>query len=188
MFFKLSRAYALTLALLIPAFCFSSPNISTASAAENTLILDTNKGKITIELMPDVAPKHAERMRQLAKDKFYDGVVFHRVIDGFMAQTGDPTGTGTGGSDYPDLPAEFSSVPFERGIVGMARSSSPNSANSQFFIMFDRASSLDGQYTVIGKVTSGMDIVDQIKRGDGPSGMVSNPDKITTVRLASEAQ
>jgi len=150
-------------------------------------------GVIHIELMDDVSPKHAEQIAALANAGAYDGVVFHRVIDGFMAQTGDvqfgkaggDTGrAGTGGSDRPDLPAEFSDVPFDRGVVGMARSQDPNSANSQFFIMFDEGHFLNGQYTVVGKVTSGMDIVDQIKRGTGPNGaVVGQPDVMKKVTV-----
>src|SRR5215212_6486084 len=136
-----------------------------ASDPENTLILETTKGRVVIELRPDLAPGHVERIKTLARQGFYDGVVFHRVIDGFMAQTGDPTGTGSGGSDLPDLKAEFSDVPFTRGIIGMARTSDPDSANSQFFIMYGEASSLNGQYTVLGQVVDGMNAVDAIKKG-----------------------
>ena len=131
------------------------------------------------ELLPDVAPKHVARIQQLAREGFYDGVPFHRVIPGFMAQTGDPTGTGMGGSKYPDLPAEFSSIPFKRGTVGMARAQDPNSANSQFFIMFDDGPFLNEKYTVFGQVISGMDVVDKIKKGSqSNNGTVQNPDKI----------
>src|SRR5437588_1995310 len=130
---------------------------------QNTILLDTPHGRVVIRLRADLAPKHAERIKTLAREKFYDNVPFHRVIPGFMAQTGDGgRGDGTGGSKYPNLPAEFSDVPFKRGIVGMARATSPNSANSQFFIMFDEAPSLNGQYTVIGEVVSGMAAVDKI--------------------------
>ena len=139
---------------------------------ENTIIIELDGGQVVVELLPDVAPQHSERMKELARSGAYDNVVFHRVIDGFMAQTGDPTGTGTGGSSYPDLPAEFSRLPFERGTVGMARSQNPNSANSQFFIMFEQGSFLNGQYTVIGQVTEGMEAVDQIERGVGQGGTV----------------
>nr|WP_310622125.1 peptidylprolyl isomerase [Pseudovibrio sp. M1P-2-3] len=152
-----------------------------AQDADNTLYIDLKDGRVEIELLPDVAPKHVERIKTLANQGFYDGIVFHRVIDGFMAQTGDPTGTGRGGSDLPDLPAEFSKVPFERGTLGMARSASPDSANSQFFIMFDNGSFLNGKYTVFGQVTSGMEFVDKIKRGEP----VRNPDKIIKMRVAS---
>lgn len=150
--------------------------------------LQLKDGPVKIELMPSVAPKAAERLKTLISQGFYDGVVFHRVIAGFMAQTGDPTGTGTGGSDLPDLPAEFSSVPFERGVIGMARAQDPNSANSQFFIMFAQAPSLNGQYTVVGKVVSGMEYVDMIKKGDpAANGMVPNPDKIISFKLDNGA-
>lgn len=153
------------------------------------------KGVIKVDLMEDIAPQHAERLTALAKAGAYDGVVFHRVIDGFMAQTGDVEfGTsggdmrraGTGGSDMPDLPAEFSDVPFDRGVVGMARSQDPNSANSQFFIMFDEGYFLNGQYTVVGKVTEGLEVLDAIKRGAGANGEIAgDPDKMISV-TASE--
>ena len=157
--------------------------------AQNTLILTTKHGKVVIRLRPDLAPKHVAQIKTLVKRKFYDGIVFHRVIPGFMAQTGDPTGTGSGGSDLPDLKAEFSSEPFKRGTVGMARASDPDSANSQFFICFADASFLDGQYTVFGEVVSGMDVVDKIKAGtEDNNGAVDNPDKIVTLRLASDAK
>lgn len=150
---------------------------------ENTLILETTKGRVVIELRPDLAPQHVERIKTLAREKFYDGIVFHRVIDGFMAQTGCPQGTGTGGSSYPNLPAEFNKEPHVRGVCSMARSSAPNSANSQFFICFDDASFLDGQYTAWGKVTEGMDHVDEIKRGEP----VQDPDKIVSMQVAADA-
>ncbi len=136
-----------------------------------------------IELRPDLAPQHVERIKMLAREKFYDGIVFHRVIDGFMAQTGCPQGTGTGGSSYPNLPAEFNQEPHVRGVCSMARSSAPNSANSQFFICFDDAKFLDGQYTAWGKVTEGMEHVDQIKRGEP----VQDPDKIVSMQVAADA-
>ena len=132
---------------------------------------------------PDLAPKHVERIKQLAREGFYDGIVFHRVIDGFMAQTGCPKGTGTGGSQYPNLPAEFSAEPHVRGICSMARAQNPNSANSQFFVCFDDASFLDKQYTVWGKVIEGMENVDKIKRGEP----VQNPDKIKSLKVAADA-
>jgi peptidylprolyl isomerase len=157
--------------------------------AGNTLILTTKHGKVVIRLRPDLAPKHVAQIKTLVKRKFYDGIVFHRVIPGFMAQTGDPTGTGSGGSDLPDIPAEFTSTPFKRGTLGMARASDPNSANSQFFICFADSSFLDGQYTVFGEVVSGMDVVDKIKAGSqANNGAVDNPDKIVTLRLASDAK
>ena len=135
-------------------------------------------------LRPDLAPNHVERIKALARDGFYDGIVFHRVIDGFMAQTGDPTGTGRGGSEMPDLPQEFSDLPFERGVVGMARTQDPNSANSQFFICFADAPWLDGQYTAWGEVISGMENVDKIKRGEP----VVDPDKIVSMKVAADAK
>jgi cyclophilin family peptidyl-prolyl cis-trans isomerase len=149
----------------------------------NTLVLETTKGRVVIALRPDLAPGHVERIKTLAREGFYDGVVFHRVIDGFMAQTGDPTGTGTGGSKLPDLKAEFTSEPHVRGVCSMARSSQPNSANSQFFICFGDARFLDKQYTVWGKVTEGMENVDKIKRGEP----VRDPDKIVTARMMADA-
>jgi peptidylprolyl isomerase len=156
---------------------------------QNTIYLDTKDGRIVIQLRPDLAPKHVEQIKTLAKRGFYDGVVFHRVIDGFMAQTGDPTGTGTGKSDLPNVPAEFSKTPFKRGTVGMARSQDPNSANSQFFIMFADGPFLNGQYTVFGEVVSGMDVVDKIKKGDSAqNGVVKNPDKIVSMKLAADAK
>ncbi|MDQ0469094.1 peptidylprolyl isomerase [Labrys wisconsinensis] len=154
-----------------------------AADPENTIIMETTKGRIVIELRPDLAPKHVERIKQLAREKFYDGIVFHRVIDGFMAQVGCPHGTGTGGSKHPNLPAEFNAEPHVRGICSMARAQSPNSANSQFFIVFDDARFLDKQYTVWGKVTEGMENVDKIKRGEP----VRDPDSIVTMRVAADA-
>ena len=150
---------------------------------ENTLVIETTKGRVVVALRPDLAPGHVERIKTLARQGFYDGVVFHRVIDGFMAQTGDPTGTGTGGSKLPDLKAEFSSEPHVRGVCSMARSGQPNSANSQFFICFDDAPFLNKQYTVWGKVVEGMDNVDKIKRGEP----VRDPDKIVKATLGADA-
>ena len=150
---------------------------------QNTLIMETTKGRVVIELRPDLAPGHVERIKTLARKGFYDGVVFHRVIDGFMAQTGDPTGTGTGGSKLPDLKAEFNAEPHVRGVVSMARTSYPHSANSQFFIVFDDARFLDKQYTVWGKVTEGMEHVDKIKRGEP----VRDPDRIVSMKVAADA-
>ena len=156
---------------------------------ENTIYLDTKDGRVTIRLRPDLAPMHVEQIKKLTRAGFYDGIVFHRVIDGFMAQTGDPTGTGTGGSDLPDLPAEFSNAPFKRGTLGMARAQDPNSANSQFFICFDDASFLNGQYTVFGQVVSGMEVVDKIKKGSqARNGAVDNPDKIIRLQVAADAK
>ncbi|MBN9248165.1 peptidylprolyl isomerase [Hyphomicrobium sp.] len=150
---------------------------------ENTLIIETSKGPVVIELRPDLAPKHVERIKTLAREGFYDGIVFHRVIDGFMAQTGCPQGRGTGGSKLPNLPAEFNAEPHVRGVCSMARSANPNSANSQFFICFDDATFLDKQYTVWGKVIEGMDNVDKISKGEPPK----NPDKMVKVRVAADA-
>ena len=150
---------------------------------ENTLVMETSQGTVTIELRPDLAPQHVARIKQLAREKFYDGIVFHRVIEGFMAQTGCPQGRGTGGSKHPNLPAEFNSEPHVRGVCSMARSSMPNSANSQFFICFDDASFLDRQYTVWGKVIDGMEAVDKLARGEPPR----NPDKMISVRVAADA-
>ena len=162
-------------------------------AKEDTMILKLKDGNVIIELFSDVAPNHVKRFKQLSKEKKYDGVVFHRVIDGFMAQTGDVEygnsnletydirRAGTGGSEYPDLKAEFSNIPHERGTLSMARSSDPNSANSQFFICFKASPSLDRQYTVFGKVVQGMEFVDLIKRGEGSNGEVSDPDQIISL-------
>ena len=149
---------------------------------ENTIFMDVPYGRVVIKLMPDVAPKHVERIKTLTREGFYNGIVFHRVIDGFMAQTGDPTGTGMGGSKLPNLPAEFNSTNFGRGTVGMARSQSPDSANSQFFICFDDCSFLNKQYTVWGQVVEGMQYIDQIKRGEPPA----NPDKIVKMVVAAD--
>ncbi|MEP9377665.1 peptidylprolyl isomerase [Aquabacter sp. CN5-332] len=157
---------------------------------ENTLYLDTTYGRVVIALRPDLAPKHVERLKLLSREGFYNNVPFHRVIDGFMAQTGDGQfGNGTGGSKYPNLPAEFTSTPFVRGTVGMARSSAPNSANSQFFICLDAAPFLNGQYTVVGEVVSGMQFVDKIKKGSqANNGTVSTPDRIVKMQVAADAK
>jgi len=149
---------------------------------ENTLIMETTKGRVVIEMRPDLAPNHVAHIKKLAREHFYDGIVFHRVIDGFMAQTGDPTGTGTGSSKYPNLKQEFNAEPHVRGVTSMARSQNPDSANSQFFIVFDDARFLDRQYTVWGKVIEGMENVDKIKRGEP----VRDPDKMITVRVAAD--
>ena len=154
--------------------------------SEERLVLDLKDGPVTIHLLPDVAPRHVERIKTLARRGFYDGTPFHRVIEGFMAQGGDPTGTGQGGSDLPNLPAEFTNrYRFIRGVCGMARTSDPNSANSQFFIMLAPNSGLDGQYTIWGRVVSGMEAVDKIKRGSGPNGMVQGPDKLLRARITN---
>jgi len=169
-----------------------------AADPDNTMIIELSSGgEVTIALRPDLAPKHVEQIKTLVRDGAYDNVAFHRVIEGFMAQTGDvqfgdmedgfePSRAGMGGSSLPDLPAEFSDVKFERGVVGMARAQNPNSANSQFFIMFTSYPSLNGQYTVVGEVEQGMENVDKIKRGDGPNGSVSNPDRMVRVRIAGD--
>ncbi len=155
---------------------------------ENTLHLHLKTGRVVIELRPDLAPKHVERVKMLAREGFYDNTPFHRVIEGFMAQGGDPTGTGTSGSKYGNLPAEFSrTAKFVRGTVGAARTGDPNSANSQFYIMFAPAPHLDGQYTIWGQVTEGMEHIDQIKRGSGGSGSVTDPDRIVKAHLAADA-
>jgi peptidylprolyl isomerase len=186
----LGRAMAVALSLCLGSLAFFGVSHESAHAAsdlDNTVYMDTKDGRITILLRPDLAPKHVEQIKTLTKRGFYNGIVFHRVIDGFMAQTGDPTGTGTGGSDLPDIKAEFSKEPFKRGTVGMARSSDPNSANSQFFICFGDASFLNNKYTVVGQVVSGMEVVDKIKKGSGGDGMVTSPDKIVKMQLAADA-
>ena len=166
-----------------------APAAAQTQDPENTLYMDLTSGRVVIRLRPDLAPEHVKRLKQLAREGFYNGVVFHRVIEGFMAQTGDPTGTGTGGSKYPDLKAEFSKESFKRGTVGMARSSNPNSANSQFFICFADAPWLNNQYTVVGEVVQGMELVDKIKRGQGQGGTVPAPqDKILKMQVAADAK
>jgi len=174
------------LALLAALIC-AAPAIAQSLPAgldkQNAIVIDTTKGRIVIKLRSDLAPKHAERIKLLAREGYYNNVPFHRVIEGFMAQTGDGKNfNGTGGSKYPNLPAEFSNVPYTRGIVGMARTSDPDSANSQFFIMFAEGSSLNGKYTVIGEVASGMDVVDKLKRGEP----VADPDKMVKVQVAAD--
>ena len=182
-FGRLAAGLLVALALALPAAAQTKPD------PQNTLYLETPYGRVVIALRPDLAPKHVERLKLLAREGYYNNVPFHRVIDGFMAQTGDgQRGDGTGGSKYPNLPAEFSSVPFKRGVVGMARASSPDSANSQFFIMFDETASLNGQYTVVGQVVSGMEYVDKIKKGSGQGGTVSNPDRIVKMTVAADAK
>jgi len=171
-------------------FASFSNGLSAAPAQDlqHTLYLDTKDGRVTIVLRPDLAPKHVAQIEALTKRGFYNGLVFHRVIDGFMAQTGDPTGTGMGKSDLPNIPAEFSAEPFTRGTVGMARSQDPDSANSQFFICFADAPFLNNKYTVIGQVISGMDVVDKIKKGaKEANGAVTAPDKIVKMQLAAAA-
>jgi peptidylprolyl isomerase len=185
----MTRLFVALLALFCATAAFAQ-KLPAGLDPQNTILLDTTYGRVIIKLRPDLAPQHAERIKTLAREKFYDNVPFHRVIAGFMAQTGDGSrGDGTGGSKYPNLPAEFSNVPFKRGIVGMARSQSPNSANSQFFIMFAEASGLNGQYTVIGEVASGMDAVDKIKKGpESANGAVTNPDRIVRMQVAADAK
>jgi peptidylprolyl isomerase len=168
-----------------------SVDAQTKTDPENTLYIDLKQGRVVIEMFPDIAPKTVERIKTLAREGFYDNTPFHRVIEGFMAQGGDPTGTGQGGSKLPDLPAEFSTKRhFLRGTCGMARTSDPNSGNSQFFIMFAPATHLDGQYTIWGQVVQGMEFVDQIKRGSGGGGggVVSSPDRIVHMRVAADAK
>lgn len=192
-FTSLTRAFAVFMVLFTLSAIAQTERGLSMPDSENTLTITLKDGDVVIELLPDVAPQHVERIKTLANDGAYDGVVFHRVIDGFMAQTGDVEHgkaggnlgrAGTGGSAYPDLPAEFSRVPFDRGTVGMARSQNPNSANSQFFIMFEEGSFLNGQYTVFGQVVSGMEHVDAIKKGDqARNGSVVDPDQMITVRV-----
>jgi peptidylprolyl isomerase len=178
---KALMAMARVVALLLATL--SVAGAQTVRDPENTLFLDLKDGRVVIELRPDLAPTHVARIKELARQRFYDGIVFHRVIEGFMAQTGDPTGTGTGGSGRR-LPAEFTREPFLRGTVGMARAQNPNSGDSQFFIMFARTPSLDGQYTVWGRVVAGMQFVDRIERGEPPRV----PDKIVRLRVAADVK
>jgi peptidylprolyl isomerase len=176
-----------TLLVLATVFAVHAASAAPASDPENTLYLDIPYGRVVIQMRPDLAPNHVARIKQLVRQHFYDGLKFHRVIPGFMAQTGDPNGDGTGGSGQT-LKAEFTQTHFARGIVGMARASDPDSADSQFFIMFADAGSLDGQYTVWGQVTSGMEFVDKIKAGDpANNGTVDNPDKIIRMQVAADA-
>ncbi|WP_376091188.1 peptidylprolyl isomerase [Roseomonas sp. CCTCC AB2023176] len=182
------RRAVLSASLAVP---FVTRQASAQADRENTLLLDLKDGRVTIELRPDLAPRHVERVKALARQGFYDNTPFHRVIEGFMAQGGDPTGRGTGGSNLPDLQAEFtppSRARFIRGTCGMARTSDPNTANSQFFIMFAPAPSLDGQYTIWGRVVSGMEAVDKIKRGAPGSGLVQGPDRIQRLRVAADVR
>ena len=180
-------AFVAALLCVVPAVAQPLPaNLDKA----NAIVIDSTKGRIVIKLRTDIAPQHAERIKQLAREGFYNNVPFHRVMDGFMAQTGDGQNfNGTGGSKYPNLKQEFSQVPFKRGVVGMARrGDSVDSANSQFFIMFDDGSSLNGQYTVVGEVVSGMDVVDKLKKASAgsPGGAVTDPDKMVKVQVASD--
>lgn len=166
-------------AMAITIGAASAANAQVNTAPADKLVMETTKGKVVIALRPDLAPNHVKQITELTKDGFYNGIIFHRVIDGFMAQTGDPTGTGMGGSDKPDLKAEFTDAPYVRGTVGMARSQNPNSANSQFFITFGDTSFLNGQYTVWGQVVEGMDVIDAINKGEPPR----SPDKIVTMTV-----
>ena len=178
------KKFLLTLLTVIcAAFSANAQNLD----AENTLVLQLKDGDVYIQMYPQVAPKHVARIKELTRQGFYDGLKFHRVIDGFMAQTGDPRGNGTGGSGK-NLEAEFNSVHHGRGTVSMARASDPDSADSQFFICFKDAGFLDGQYTVWGQVIEGMDAVDKIKRGSGPNGMVRDPDKIISMKVYADIE
>jgi peptidylprolyl isomerase len=178
------RILALVAALVCAAPAIAQPLPANLDKA-NAIVIDTSKGRIVVKLRTDIAPQHAERIKLLAREGYYNNVPFHRVIEGFMAQTGDGKNfNGTGGSKYPNLAAEFSNVPFKRGIVGMARAASNDSANSQFFIMFAEGASLNGKYTVIGEVVAGMDVVDKIKRGEP----VADPDKMVKVQVASDVK
>ncbi len=175
----------------ILATALAAPALAQRAAdPQNTLLMQLKDGLVTIQMRPDLAPRHVERIKVLTRRGFYNNIVFHRVIEGFMAQGGDPTGTGTGGSDLPNVAAEFSPpnvARFLRGTCGMARAQSPDSANSQFFIMFAPQPGLDGQYTIWGQVVAGMEAVDRIKRGSGQSGLVSGPDRIQTMRIAADS-
>jgi peptidylprolyl isomerase len=178
------RLFALVAALaFVTPVLAAPPQLPAGVDPQNAIVIDTNQGRIIMKLRPDLAPQHAERIKQLAREKYYDNVPFHRVIAGFMAQTGDGQNkNGTGGSKYPNLAAEFTQTPFKRGIVGMARANDPNSANSQFFIMYADGSFLNGKYTVVGEVVSGMDVVDKIKKGEP----VVDPDKMVRVQVAAD--
>jgi peptidylprolyl isomerase len=178
------------LASLALAAAFAGAASAQSGDAQNTIRMETTKGTVTFRLRTDVAPQHAERIKQLTREKFYDNAPFHRVIEGFMAQTGDGAkGDGTGKSKLPDIAAEFSSAPFKRGTVGMARSANPNSANAQFFIVFADAPHLNNQYTVIGEVTSGMDVVDKLKKGPpAQNGAVRDPDRIVRMEVAADGR
>ncbi|MBK8211763.1 MAG: peptidylprolyl isomerase [Rhodospirillales bacterium] len=179
--------FSLWLIGILMTTLLSTGDAAAAPSPENVLVMQLKDGVVLIELRPDLAPKHVARIKELTRKGFYDGLVFHRVIDGFMAQGGDPKGTGTGGSGVK-LPAEFSKEPFVRGTVGMARSQDPNSGDSQFFICFAPAPFLDGQYTVWGKVIEGMQYVDKIKRGNGGNGEVNNPDRIISMKVQADLQ
>lgn len=186
------RIFAVVVALVCasPAFA-QAVKLPAGVDPQNAIVIDTTKGRVVIKLRTDLAPKHAERLKMLAREGYYNNVPFHRVMDGFMAQTGDGKNfDGTGNSKYPNIAAEFTQTPFTRGVVGMARSSDPNSANSQFFICFADASFLNGKYTVIGDVVSGMDVVDKLKKAPpgSQSGSVTDPDKMVKVQVAADAK
>jgi peptidylprolyl isomerase len=180
------RLFAVLAALVCAVPAWAQPvQLPAGTDAQNAIVIDTTQGRIVVKLRPDLAPKHAERIKQLARDKYYDNVPFHRVIAGFMAQTGDGQNkNGTGGSKYPNLAAEFTQTPFKRGIVGMARAASNDSANSQFFIMYADGSFLNGKYTVVGEVLSGMDVADKLKKGEPVQG----PDMMTKVQVAADVK
>mgnify|MGYP001206654791 FL=1 len=192
------KKFAAFLVVLAGLFAGSLPAF--AADPENTMVITLKDGNVTVALRPGLAPKHVAQIKKLVREGAYDNVVFHRVIDGFMAQTGDvqygnakkgfsASAVGTGGSSLPDLPAEFSGEHFVRGVVGMARAQNPNSANSQFFIMFASAPNLDGQYTIVGTVEKGMELVDNIKKGDDArNGAVDDPDRMVKVRIAADAK
>jgi peptidylprolyl isomerase len=184
------RILAVVCALICAAPALAQVKLPAGLDPQNTILIDTKNGRVIIKLRNDLAPKHAERIKLLTREGFYNNVPFHRVIAGFMAQTGDGQfGNGTGGSKYPQLRAEFSQVPYARGIVGMARTSDPNSANSQFFIMLAENPGLNGQYTVIGQVAQGMDVVDKIKKGSQTdNGSVTDPDRIIKMQVAADAK
>ena len=177
------------IALMATALTAQAQNAAPATDPENTIILQLKDGPVVIQLRPDLAPNHVARIKELTRQGFYNGLVFHRVIEGFMAQTGDPTGTGSGGSKLPDLKAEFNSAKHITGTLSMARSSSPDSANSQFFICFKPSSFLDNQYTVFGQVVSGMQFVNNIKKGDSAdNGKVNDPDKIVSMQVMADVK
>ena len=184
---RFTRTIFIAAALFAAAWAPAAAQSGKGTDLENTLYLDVEDGRVVIEMRPDLAPNHVARIKELVREGFYDGIVFHRVIDGFMAQTGDPTGTGAGGSGKK-LDAEFSDEKHVRGVVSMARAQSPNSADSQFFIVFDDAPWLDGQYTVWGQVTEGMEYVDAIKKGEGQGGAVRDPDAIVRVQVAADVK
>ena len=177
---RLFTKLALSFFVILGTSCSKQPM---SADPGNVLVIELKDGPVLVKLRPDLAPKHVERVKQLAKEGFYDGIKFHRVIDNFMAQTGDPTGTGTGGSNYANLPAEFSQEPYRRGTIGAARTSDPDSANSQFFINFSDNHFLNGQYTVYGRVIEGMEHVDAIQRGEPPM----NPDRMLSMKVAADA-